>query len=69
MLLRCSQETRKWFQLIILVAGLAGHEGSFDQSARAAGAHRFERGDQFFIACISAEILMVAKLEKVSDTA
>ena len=26
-------------------------------------------GDQLFIACISAEILMVAKLEKVSDTA
>lgn len=26
-------------------------------------------GGQLFIACISAEILMVAKLEKVSDTA
>jgi hypothetical protein len=26
-------------------------------------------GNQFCIACISAEILMVAKLEKVSDTA
>jgi hypothetical protein len=36
-------------------------------------ARRLTRGiashDQLFIACISAEIRMVAKLEKVSDTA
>src|SRR5215216_938442 len=30
---------------------------------------RCSSGSQLFIACISAEILMVAKLEKVSDTA
>jgi hypothetical protein len=51
------------------VACFSGHEDSFDLATRAGGTHGFGSGNQLLIACISAEILMVAKLEKVSDTA
>ncbi len=60
--------------IVSLAAGPTARVGASLQPSAFAGVERLNEmaefpGDQVLIACIRAEILMVAKLEKVSDTA